>query len=53
MYNFFGYFLGVERQDSVDTVIAVKHTVYAIAWLAVNQIVSMILQGTLLILTVS
>ncbi|KAF8078774.1 hypothetical protein FPV67DRAFT_1466416 [Lyophyllum atratum] len=37
MYNLFGFFLGATRPDSVDTVISVKHTVYAVAWLAVNQ----------------
>ncbi|KAK0208164.1 hypothetical protein DFS33DRAFT_1451263 [Desarmillaria ectypa] len=38
MQNLIGFFLGSNRTDhSVDTVVAVKHTVYAIAWLAVNQ----------------
>ncbi|KAK0456646.1 hypothetical protein EV421DRAFT_1886919 [Armillaria borealis] len=38
MQNLIGFFLGSNRTDhSVDTVVAVKHTVYAVAWLAVNQ----------------
>lgn len=40
MYNLFGFLLGTHRQGSTDTVIAVNHTVYAIAWLAVSQLVS-------------
>ncbi|KAG7450676.1 uncharacterized protein BT62DRAFT_927948 [Guyanagaster necrorhizus] len=38
MQNLIGFFMGSNRTDhSVDTVVAVKHTVYAVAWLAVNQ----------------
>ncbi|GLB35998.1 putative ubiquitin-conjugating enzyme family protein [Lyophyllum shimeji] len=40
MYNLFGFLLGPNRRDSVDTVIDVKHTVYAVAWLAVNQLLN-------------
>ncbi|KAG6862445.1 hypothetical protein C0995_011885 [Termitomyces sp. Mi166 len=41
MYNLFGSFFsaGSSRPDSVDTVIDVKHTVYAVAWLAVSQMI--------------
>ncbi|KNZ75661.1 putative ubiquitin-conjugating enzyme E2 23 [Termitomyces sp. J132] len=41
MYNLFGSFFsaGGSRPDSVDTVIDVEHTVYAIAWLAVSQMI--------------
>ncbi|KAG6911555.1 hypothetical protein DXG01_011857 [Tephrocybe rancida] len=40
MYNLFSFFgTGGSRPDSVDTVIDVKHTVYAIAWLAVSQMI--------------
>ncbi|KAF8222140.1 hypothetical protein L208DRAFT_1426440 [Tricholoma matsutake] len=37
VYNLFGFLLGTNRPSGVDTVIAVKHTVYAVVWLAVNQ----------------
>ncbi|KAG6878620.1 hypothetical protein C0993_001143 [Termitomyces sp. T159_Od127] len=38
MYNIFGSFFsaGGSRPDGVDTVIDVQHTVYAVAWLAVD-----------------
>ncbi|KAF9015536.1 hypothetical protein BDQ17DRAFT_1341239 [Cyathus striatus] len=36
MQNLIGFLLG-NRRSGLDTVIAVKHTVYAVAWLAVNQ----------------
>ncbi len=43
MQNLIGFFLGSNRTDhSVDTVVAVKHTVYAVAWLAVNQTVRLV-----------
>ncbi|KAF9076116.1 hypothetical protein BDP27DRAFT_1313919 [Rhodocollybia butyracea] len=35
--NMLGFFFGTGRNTGVQTVIAVKHTVYAIAWLALNQ----------------
>ncbi|KAG7099028.1 hypothetical protein E1B28_000908 [Marasmius oreades] len=35
--NLFGFLLGNGRTEGLETVIAVKHTVYAIAWLALNQ----------------
>ncbi|KAF9270048.1 hypothetical protein L218DRAFT_952243 [Marasmius fiardii PR-910] len=35
--NLFGFLLGNGRTGGLETVIAVKHTVYAIAWLALNQ----------------
>lgn len=37
--NLFGFLLGNHRAGGVDTVIGVKHTVYAVAWLALNQTV--------------
>ncbi|KAG6821345.1 hypothetical protein H0H93_014142, partial [Arthromyces matolae] len=41
MYNLFGSFFnaGHRHLDTVDTVIDVKHTVYAITWLAVSQMI--------------
>ncbi|KAG6818066.1 hypothetical protein H0H87_009221 [Tephrocybe sp. NHM501043] len=40
MYNLLSFFgAGSNRPDRVDTVIDVKHTVYAIAWLAISQMV--------------
>ncbi|KAG6832272.1 hypothetical protein H0H92_003505 [Tricholoma furcatifolium] len=38
-YSIFGSFFGASgsRPDGVDTVIDVKHTVYAVTWLAVSQ----------------
>ncbi|KAG6896411.1 hypothetical protein C0992_008413 [Termitomyces sp. T32_za158] len=43
MYNFFGSFFnaGGRRPDDVDTVIDVQHTVYAVAWLAVSQMIDL------------
>ncbi|RDB28833.1 putative ubiquitin-conjugating enzyme E2 24 [Hypsizygus marmoreus] len=38
MYNLFGFLLGPTRNGNVDTVLAVQHTVYAVAWLAVSQL---------------
>ncbi|KAK7694784.1 hypothetical protein QCA50_001972 [Cerrena zonata] len=38
--NFFGFLLGNGRPSNQDTVIAVKRTVLAIAWLAINQSLS-------------
>jgi ubiquitin-conjugating enzyme E2 O len=38
--SLFGFLIGNNRPNNVDTVVAVKHTVLAIAWLAVNQSVS-------------
>ena len=35
----FGFLLGSTRPSNTDTVISVKHTVLAIAWLAINQTV--------------
>ncbi|KAL0578614.1 hypothetical protein V5O48_003405 [Marasmius crinis-equi] len=35
--NLFGFLLGHTRSGGLETVIVVKHTVYAIAWLALNQ----------------
>lgn len=40
MQSLFGFLIGNNRPSNVDTVVAVKHTVLAIAWLAVNQSVS-------------
>lgn len=37
MYNLFGFLMGPSPSGGADTVIAIKHTVYAVAWLAVNQ----------------
>jgi len=45
MYNLFGYFTGAQQHDGVDTVLDVKHSVYAIAWLAVSQLVAIVLSG--------
>ncbi|TFK36863.1 hypothetical protein BDQ12DRAFT_685995 [Crucibulum laeve] len=36
----FDMLLGNQRSNTPDTVIAIKHTAYAIAWLAVNQTLS-------------
>ncbi|EJF62287.1 hypothetical protein DICSQDRAFT_104652 [Dichomitus squalens LYAD-421 SS1] len=36
----FGFLLGSTRPSSSDTVISVKHTVLAVAWLAINQALS-------------
>ncbi|KAK1228645.1 hypothetical protein PQX77_008239 [Marasmius sp. AFHP31] len=38
--NLFGFLLGSNRTGGLETVIVVKHTVYAIAWLALNQSLS-------------
>ncbi|KAG5647587.1 hypothetical protein DXG03_008940 [Asterophora parasitica] len=38
MYHLFGFLLGANRSGSIDTVIDIKHTVYAVAWLAVSQL---------------
>ncbi|ESK98044.1 isocitrate lyase [Moniliophthora roreri MCA 2997] len=35
--NLFGLLLGNDRPSGLETVIEVKHTVYAVAWLALNQ----------------
>jgi hypothetical protein len=35
--NLFGFLMGNNRPSNVDTVIAVKHTVLAVCWLAINQ----------------
>ncbi|KAG5653348.1 hypothetical protein H0H81_000970 [Sphagnurus paluster] len=40
MYNLFGFLLGGNRPGRTDTVIDVKHTVYAVAWLAVSQLLA-------------
>ncbi|KAF8640906.1 hypothetical protein AX17_000554 [Amanita inopinata Kibby_2008] len=40
MHNLFGFLLGGHRSNSSDMVVAVKHSVYAIAWLALNQSLS-------------
>lgn len=40
MQSYLSYFVD-KSQGSSDTVIAVKHSVYAVAWLAVNQKVSL------------
>ena len=37
--------MGAQQHDSVDTVLDVKHTVYAIAWLAVSQLVNIVLSS--------
>lgn len=37
--NLFGIFMGNSANLPNDTVIAVKHTIYAIAWLGLNQTV--------------
>ena len=37
--NYLGFLFGSNRTGGMQTVIAVKHTVYAIAWLALNQTV--------------
>lgn len=37
MYNLFGFLMGPPPSGGTDTVVALKHTVYAVAWLAVNQ----------------
>lgn len=36
----FGYFLGNPHQGNADRVISVRHSVYTVAWLALNQSVS-------------
>ena len=35
----FGFLLGSMRPSVADTVVSVKHTVLAVAWLAINQAV--------------
>ncbi|KAJ3916626.1 hypothetical protein F5877DRAFT_80717 [Lentinula edodes] len=35
--NMLGYLFGTNRTTGLQTVIAIKHTVYVIAWLALNQ----------------
>ncbi len=35
----FGFLLGSMRPNVADTVVSVKHTVLAVAWLAINQVV--------------
>lgn len=37
--NMLGYLFGTNRTTGLQTVIAIKHTVYVIAWLALNQTV--------------
>ena len=37
MRTLISYLLGDLRPSMNDTVIAVKHTVYVIAWMAINQ----------------
>ncbi|KAJ3783382.1 hypothetical protein GGU10DRAFT_361067 [Lentinula aff. detonsa] len=37
VHNMLGYLFGTTRTTGLQTVIAVNHTVYAIAWLALNQ----------------
>lgn len=37
--SFLSYLLGGTRASVFDTVVDVKHTVYAIAWMAINQMV--------------
>ncbi|KAF9462093.1 hypothetical protein BDZ94DRAFT_1194975 [Collybia nuda] len=37
VHNFFGFLMGPPPTGGADTVVAIKHTVYAVAWLAVNQ----------------
>ncbi|PFH54811.1 hypothetical protein AMATHDRAFT_38056 [Amanita thiersii Skay4041] len=41
IHSLFGFLLGGHRPNSSDTVVAVKHTVYAVAWLALNQSASL------------
>ena len=40
MQSLIGFFLGNARPSSRDTVVHVKRTVLAVAWLAINQTVS-------------
>ena len=40
MQSLIGFFLGNARPSSQDTVVHVKRTVLAVAWLAINQSVS-------------
>lgn len=55
MQHILGFFMG----GSKDTVIDIKHTVYAVAWLAINQSVRVLLlyhyffDSILLVLVVS
>lgn len=42
MQSLIGFFLGNARPSSQDTVVHVKRTVLAVAWLAINQSVSSI-----------
>ena len=42
MQNLMNFFLGNARPSTQDTVIEVKRTVLAIAWLAINQSVSVL-----------
>ena len=42
----FGFLLGSTRPSTSDTVISVKHTVLAVAWLAINQAVCHIISLT-------
>lgn len=43
-----GYLFGSNRTNGQETVIAVKHTVYAIAWFALDQTVSALIVISLL-----
>lgn len=37
VHGLFGFLMGNARPSSEDTVVAVRRTVLAIAWLAINQ----------------
>jgi hypothetical protein len=37
MQAIFGFFMGNQRPSHLDTVVATRHTVLAVCWLAINQ----------------
>ena len=41
--SFFGFLQATPKPDQQDTVLTVKHTVLAVAWLAINQMVHLLL----------